>query len=270
MLTLTSLEATIPLNLQLIFAGLLGLCFGSFGTMLLWRIPRRESFGGRSCCTQCNHILEWYDLIPVVSYFILLGRCRYCKKVISTRYLAIEVCTTALFFLFAYKFRDLELILLAPLVTAAYCTLLIAFYDSSTKRIPDALITVMVLAALFYQVGKSALVSNPEILRDAFLGAGIFFIFFGGLWLIRFGKLIGSGDVLLGTSIGIILGLKGSFLALFLAYIIGALIASVLLLMNKVDRKDALPFGPFLSCGALLTIFLNEWLLSTFGGFMML
>lgn len=270
MLTLSSLEPTIPIQLQLVFAALLGLCFGSFGTMLLWRMPKRESFGGRSRCTQCNHILAWYDLIPVLSYFLILGRCRYCKKAISTRYLAVEVSTAALFLLLAYKFRNLELAPLAPLAVASYCTLLIAFYDSSTKRIPDVLITAMLLATLIYQALMSTLGSDPTIMRDAFLGAGVLFGFFGILWLIGFGKLIGSGDVLLGAALGIVLGFKGSFIALFIAYILGALVASVLLLAHKVNRKDALPFGPFLSCGALLALFLDNWLFRMLEEFMLI
>lgn len=270
MLTLTSLEATIPPILQLIFAGMIGLCFGSFGTMLLWRIPKRESFGGRSYCTQCKHVLAWYDLIPVVSFVMLLGKCRYCKNGISTRYLLVELATTILFILLASKFRDMPIVLLAPLGIASYSTLLIAFYDLKTLRIPDLLITILILSALCFQSGRSALESSSTVMQDAFQGASIFFVFFGSLWLVRFGKLIGSGDILLGVGLGLMLGLIGSLISLFIAYTIGAAAASILLLLKIVKRTDALPFGPFLACGALLALFLNDWFVQRFEWFLML
>ena len=236
-MTLVSLEHLLPFPLQLFFAFLLGIALGSFGTMLLHRMPRAENFGGRSACPLCGHTLAWYDLFPLLSYLFLRGRCRSCAARISPRYLIVEFVTGALFVAVAALFRDLPIVLLIPLSLALLMVLFIAFYDAETQRIPDILTAVLAFMALLYQFGRLLLMPG-ETPQSLFFGALFIALFFGSLWIVSRGRWIGSGDILLGASLGALLGFRESILMLFFAYTIGAAVATTLLLSGKIHRKS--------------------------------
>src|SRR3989344_1923106 len=137
----------IPHTIFVVFAALLGLALGSFGTMLIHRVPRGETLLGRSRCPHCARTLRWYDLIPILSFFLLGGRCHACRRKISWRYPFIEA-TNALLFALLVSTRPLEpwwgLVLIAA---ATECLLLIAFYDFDTQKIPDIYIAILFLSA---------------------------------------------------------------------------------------------------------------------------
>lgn len=247
-----------PYPLQIFFVALLGLAFGSFGTMLLDRLPTGETFLGRSRCPHCGDTIATRDLIPLISFLLLSGQCRSCKKQISWRYPLFEALTTLVFLLVFTRVHGPWALLLSVII-ASYSLLLIAFYDFVSQRIPDAFIVILFLAAL-----SAALVQSMELstaLRDAFLGAAIPFTFFGLLWLLSDGRWIGSGDILLGTSIGILLGVSLTIVSLFLAYMLGALVASILIMTKRVRKNHTIAFGPFLVTGTLVALFFGETLL---------
>lgn len=283
-----------PYPLPILFAALFGFAIGSFGTMLLDRMPKGEELTGRSRCPHCGTVIHARDLIPVVSFFLLGGKCRSCGKKIPWRYPYLEACMALVFALLMTKFPGQPLPLL---LLAAACTmlLLIAFYDFASERIPDAFVAVLFLAALGAATVRG--LSDPGALRDAFLGAAIPLTFFGWLFVVgnawnqvrsrglvqllfssslqhpeeqseemsaaekRGAGWIGSGDILLGAAIGLLLGLHGTLLTLFLAYVIGAVIVSILIVAGRVGESRTIAFGPFLSLAALTALLFGERLI---------
>lgn len=252
--------------MTIIFVAILGLIFGSFGTMLIYRLPRQESIGGRSRCPACKSTIAWHDLIPVVSFILLLGRCRACKRRISAHYPLLECMTSLLFVGLFLHLYDEPIFVLVPTIIAAYAALLIAFHDAATQRIPDILTIIVFFSALVARIVSDDI---PNALRDAFMGAGIPFLFFGALFAISRGRWVGSGDMLLGAALGLLLGIQGSILMLFLAYILGAAVSIVLLAMRKIDRKGAIAFGPFLVAGAMLSLFFGDKIIAAYVGMLM-
>lgn len=239
-----------PFSIALFFV--VGLALGSFGNVLIVRLPAGESIGGRSRCPHCKHALRWRDLIPVVSYAWLRGRCRTCRAGIAWRYPAVELASAMLFT--AGMVHESGIVAGVALGTALWVLLLIAVVDARTQRIPDALNAALAAAAVVYAGQTGAF----DILAPAAaLG------FFGGQWVVSRGRWVGSGDVLLAAAIGILLGSFGSVVvAVFAAYGIGAIVVLMLLLAGKVQRRGHVAFGPFLALGALFAVFFGEEVLS--------
>lgn len=247
----------------IIFSFILGMIIGSFLNAVIYRLHKGKSLGGFSACVHCNHRLVPADLIPIVSFFALKGRCRYCREKISWQYPMVEFSTGIIFALFALKalplfglFGSIDYLVLAyEFITAA---LLIAIFTFDLKYylIPDILVLSGVVVGLAYR-----LVAGISIL-EGLLGAGLIFGFFGVLYLMSSGKWIGFGDVKLGLFLGIILGLKMTLLMLMLAYISGAVTGVVLLLAKKTTMKGILPFGTFLTLSSLTVMLWGEQLLA--------
>lgn len=247
----------VPYPLQILFAALFGLALGSFATVLLERVPRNASILGRSACPACKHAIRWYDLVPIASFLLLGGACRTCKRTISWRYPVIEAVTALVAALLVAQFAHREEWLLPLLGLALFAVLLIAFYDFDTQRIPDLFISVLFLSALLYRSIHASDLDGAG-LRDAFLGLALPFLLFGSLWAVSRGAWIGSGDVLLGASIGLLLGLRLTALAVLFAYIMGALAAALLLALRLARRGSTIAFGPFLASGAILALFTGD------------
>lgn len=222
---------------------LVGLCFGSFGTMLLARLPAKLSIGGRSRCPQCKTTLRFRELCPVLSYLWLRGKCAHCRTPISSFYLWVEVGSAALFLLALYVSGGFWAgsLLLGILYWLLF---LIALSDARTGLISDALNIPFILLA-FAHAGLTGSL--------ALSGALLALVVFGGQWLISKGRWVGSGDILLTVGIGALLGTwELTLVAFCMAYIVGAFVASVLLLMRTKKLRDDLVFGPFLAMGAVV------------------
>lgn len=225
------------------FFVVLGLVFGSFATVIIDRAP-----WGRSRCPKCKHQLTALELLPVISYVVLLGRCRNCKKAISPRYPLTELASASLFFLAQAQAQALIPALLLAL--ALWLLLVISIIDFHTQTISDAFSIPLLLVGALY-----SLLALQFSFVSILIGGG----FFGVLWIVSRGKWIGSGDILLGAAIGALVGPSRMIIAcLFLTYIVGALILSVLLLLGVVKRKSYIAFAPLLSLGALLTIVFQD------------
>lgn len=230
---------------------LVGFSFGSFGSVLVTRLANNESIGGRSRCRACGATLRARDLIPVVSYIWLRGRCAHCKARIGLLYPLLEVASASLFVLALHIVPFLIPSVLLGL--ALWLLLLIATVDMELHAIPDLFTLALVVCGLALNVYFQI---NP--IPAIALGAG----FFGVLWLVSKGQWIGSGDVFLGGAIGALLGDWRLMAAcLFLTYVIGACIASALVLARRVNRGSYVAFGPFLALGALLSIVWSERIL---------
>lgn len=223
----------------------LGTIFGSFGNVLIFRLPEGEMPNGRSRCPSCKHTLRVWDLVPIVSYVCLRGKCRYCKKRISSQYPIIE-CISALLFAYAAMQTGLEIYQSLLLGLCMWILLLIAVIDAKVQGIPDLLNFPLVVLALAYSLSTGTFSMVSVLIGVGFLGLQ---------WLLSGGKWVGSGDIILIAGMAMLVGpWTHMIFCIFSAYIIGAGIASVLLLTKMKSRKDSLPFAPFLVLSTYITI----------------
>ncbi|OGY84438.1 MAG: hypothetical protein A3F54_00675 [Candidatus Kerfeldbacteria bacterium RIFCSPHIGHO2_12_FULL_48_17] len=234
-----------------------GACVGSFLNVVALRLPQKKSFtSGRSHCPHCHKTLNWYELIPVLSFIIQGGKCRTCKKQFSWQYPAVEIATGIIFFLCWRNLSDSAVVLTLSLVLAALL-IIIFLIDLRKFLILDAVTLPAGAVALLFSIamGRSWL----EILTGGLVGAGFFLIQF----VLSRGKWIGGGDIRLGAVMGLALGWQGLLIALFIAYICGSIIGIFLLATKKMTRKDQLPFGTFLSAAtAVMMIYgasITQW-----------
>ena len=211
---------------------LLGLIIGSFISAITYRIPRNLGFiKGRSFCDNCKKELTWYDNIPLFSYLLYFGKSRCCNKKISIRYPLIELVS-------AIGFVVLYLSSLSPIYYILYTSSLAIFIiDLEHQIIPDEL-SWLILALGLYTT-YNILYTN--------LFAGFFFsLSLLTLYLITSGKGMGLGDVKLAIALGIWLGLEKGIIWLTYSFIIGGIVAGILLLLKKAKLKTKIAFGPFL------------------------
>jgi leader peptidase (prepilin peptidase)/N-methyltransferase len=209
--------------------------------------------------------LSWQDLIPVFSFLILKGKCRYCHKPISLQYPLVELATGILFvsLLNLTQVRPVYFYLL--LMT---CFLIIIFvYDLKHYLIPDKVIYPAIGIALIFNF--QFLISNQfSIFKYSILSAFGAAAFFLTIVLISHEKWMGWGDVKLAFLIGLFLGWPNILVALFLAFFIGAIIGIGLIIAGKKTLKSEIPFGPFLISGTFLAMFFGpkilDWYLSLF------
>lgn len=242
--------------------GILGLVFGSFGTVAAWRIPRRESIvTGRSHCPACGATITWIENVPVLSWVFLRGRCRHCGNPISARYPLIELTTGVLFALAAAKFEwSVE-----TFVYAAFFWVLVVLtvIDLDTKLLPNRVVYPAFVVGWAGLVAAAIVDGTTDRLLDAAIGAGIFGGTFFLIALVA-PRGMGFGDVKLGFVLGTFLGyLRVGLvpLGMFLAFLIGAVTGVAVMLATGGDRKMQIPFGPFLALGTVLAIFAGDPLL---------
>jgi prepilin signal peptidase PulO-like enzyme (type II secretory pathway) len=227
--------------LQLLFTAI-GLVFGSFGNVLVCRLPAKESIGGRSRCPCCSRTLSARELIPVVSYVVLRGRCSGCKDPISCQYPILEFASAGVFLyaLFHVDFVFIEALLLG---FALWLLLLIAVIDARTQTIPDVLNITFLIVGVAYGVASERIDALAPL-----IGAG----FFAAQWAASRGQWVGSGDIILAAGIGALLGAwPVAVFSLGLAYILGAIVVCGILLFRR-NVGDHVAFGPFLAAAAFI------------------
>jgi prepilin signal peptidase PulO-like enzyme (type II secretory pathway) len=256
----------------------LGLALGSFVNALVWRIHQQEKGkskkgkaeysirSGRSMCIHCKHTLSAKDLIPVVSWVWLRGKCRYCKKPISWQYPLVEI-STALLFAFSYMFWPGNSDTAGAISFAAWLILLTGFvalavYDLKWMLLPNRIIFPLYGVAAAYtlllSVAAGSLKPIASTLWGVIIGGGLFYV----LFQVSHGKWIGGGDVKLGFLLGAVVGgPANAVLMLFLASLLGVMASLPLLLSGKVSRTTRVPFGPFLIAAAIIVQLLGEGLI---------
>lgn len=266
---------------------LLGLCFGSFVNALVWRLrqtevkskkPKAKSrelsiLNGRSMCPECRHMLAWYDLIPVVSWLTLQGKCRYCKKPISWQYPVVEL-STAILFILSYAFWPSSLLSLnSYLFLAFWLVLLTGFmalvvYDLRWMLLPNKIIYPLIVLAIIQVIIKATVMHQGiSTIQNAGLGVLIVGGMFFALFQVSGGNWIGGGDVKLGALLGLLAGGPfNSLLLIFLASFLGCLAALPLLLAKKATAGSKIPFGPFLILAAILTQLFSDPMLKVYLG----
>ncbi len=236
--------------LNILVYGVLGLIIGSFLNVVIHRLPIGQSVSTpRSHCPQCKHVLSPWELIPVVSYLLLKGKCSQCKMNISWRYPGVEILTGVLFIL---------TVLLQPNQTTTgivfdllFVSLLVALtmIDIDTFRLPDVLVGYVAAIGLL----KIIVLAEPTFWSGIIgaLGAGGVFFFIAYFYP----DGMGLGDVKLVAALGIYLGYPGVFYAIFIASLFGVLLGGINFLLGKKSLKDPIPFGPFLAGGSLVVLF---------------
>ncbi|NLO81634.1 MAG: prepilin peptidase [Clostridiales bacterium] len=245
---------------------IIGLLVGSFLNVCIYRIPRKESIvwpGSR--CTACNTRLTPLDLVPVLSFIFLKGRCRYCKQPIAWRYPAVELLTALLFWL-VYRRYGME-----P-VTAYYliltCILIVtSAIDMEHQIIPNGLVLTGITAGIVFNLAGVG-ISFMDGLYGLILGGGsLALVALVSLFVFR-REGIGGGDIKLMAAIGLYLGWRLTALALLLSVYIGGMIGLLLLIMKIKKRGDYIAYGPFLAIASLIAILYGEsiidWYLSSF------
>ena len=248
---------------------LLGAAVGSFINVVADRLPEGKSIiSPPSYCPGCQQGLSAKDVIPIFSYLWLKGRCRYCGITIPRRLFWVELGTAILFaFLYWHYGLNWELA-----IVAFYCCLFIVLLliDLARNILPNKIVyPAMIFAIVIAALGSIFGFEPSDIadtgfrlwIVDAAIGGGIGF----GLLLLPalfYRGGMGWGDVKLAALIGLVTGFPLVLPAMFLAIVSGGLTAAILLLLKLKSRKDAIPFGPFLSLAAMATLFWGSNLLN--------
>lgn len=239
------------INMTILFF-ILGLFVGSLINCVAFRWIKGEQFiKGRSKCPRCNHELSALDLIPILSFVLLKGKCRYCKSKISSQYIVIEIFTGILF---ALAYFYLNNIIFWFFIISILITLLLI--DLKTFTIPDKILIPSILISFFY-----ILVFDSSVI-SRLIGAGIWFAFFLFINSVSRGKWMGFGDVKLAILLGFLSGWPNILMAMFLSFFIGAIISIGLILFKNKNLKSEVPFAPFLIVGTLITLFWGNLLIN--------
>lgn len=244
-----------------LFIFIFGLVVGSFLNVVIYRLPKRESIVfPPSHCPHCRHKLVWYDLIPVVSYVLLFGECRYCNKTISPIYPLVELLTGLLFVCLYSSFMSMGIVVLIYYFLILPIFLTIFFTDLKYGIIPFQLVLAGSIITSVYLVYTF----SPYVLLSHLLSAFSAFLAFLFLFLITKGRGMGFGDVVLVFLMGLFLGSPYIAFALYIAFLTGAVTSLILILIgSKRLRHDTIPFGPFLVIGTFISLFYGEYILMT-------
>lgn len=223
---------------------------------MIYRLPKNESLSGRSYCDYCQKKLSWHDLVPLLSFIFLKGKCRYCKESIDPLIPVVEVTLALLFVSVFLKFPVLSDPKLWFHLFFVSVLLVIFFTDLKHEVIPNKIIYPAILISLLF----IALTSNPVNHILSGIGAFLFFLI---LSLVTRGKGMGGGDTKLALFLGLVLGFPTIVFSLYLAFLTGGFISLILILWKKKRfKKDTIPFGPFLAFWGIISIFLGNQLVS--------
>lgn len=237
---------------------ILGAIIGSFLNVVGLRWNSGLTLGGRSFCYRCGHELRWYELIPILSFILQMGRCRSCRAKLSWQYPSMEIFTGLIFAtIFNFQFSILQNLLLA----IVFCIfVVITIYDIRHKIIPDTLVYTTIILSFLVRLLSTSTGAD-------WLAGPVLFAFFALLWVITRGRAIGFGDSKLALAIGLLLGAANGYSAGVLAFWIGAVWGVALVLKSKlfpllrggkpITIKSEIPFAPFLILGAWLSLIFN-------------
>ncbi|WP_195266666.1 A24 family peptidase [Clostridium sp. 1001275B_160808_H3] len=242
---------------------IIGLCIGSFLNVCIYRIPREESIAfPPSHCTSCGYELKAIDLIPIISYLFLKGKCRKCGEKISIKYPLVELLNGVLYLLIFLKFGLSLNFVFYSLLTSLL--IVISYIDLECKYIySSTTIFGVVLAAIYILIGlytKDASIVNN--LLGGVIGYGIIYL------IVIVTKGMGQGDAEIAGFCGLFLGIKGILVSLFIAVVLGGLVAAIILLFKLKDRKSEIAFGPYIAIGSIVYIFIGKELLSLYLNFL--
>jgi len=233
----------------------IGLVIGSFSNVCIYRVPRNESLiSPGSHCPQCNKPIQFYDNIPVISYMILQGKCRYCSKQIPFQYPLVELLTGLLYISF-YLFFGLQLVTFVYMLLGTVL-IIITFIDLKEKIIPDILSYPFMIIGFLFSFFREDLTPMNSFLGILAGGGSLLLVAVAGTYLFK-KEAMGGGDVKLAAMIGAFLGWQLTLLSLFFGFFLGAIIGIIILVLSK-GKSEIVPFGPFIALGTIITIFWGE------------
>lgn len=260
---------------------IIGLCIGSFINALVYRYHKKIPIAReRSMCPKCKHQLGPLDLIPVLSFALLRGKCRYCKSKISFQYPLVELFSASLFLIVYISVINLRSeylgkigndpifsIMLIYLLIITSILIFITVYDLKYQIIPNKSIIIGIFVTLSYSIIQYLYFSQNQSIQHsvlenaigidfinialgALVGSGLLFL----VVLASRGKGMGMGDVKFAILMGLILGFPQILIALYIAIIVGAIFGITAIITKKAGMKTAIPFGPFLVLGTFITM----------------
>ena len=280
------------MDIALVIAGgFLGIVLGSFAGAQVWRLRARQlaydkkagekvdpkefkrlkpllgkkAKDDRSRCLSCGHELKWYDLVPVISWLGLGGKCRYCKKPIGWSEILLEIGLGSLFVL-SFVFwpgslaEPLEIAKLIVWLVALVALAINFVYDARWLLLVPALNWLVIACGLAYAV--ISIIQSADVTVAIWSALGAVLILgglYGLLWLLSRGRWVGEGDMYIGAGLGLFLGdWKLGFVALFAANLIGTIVVLPGLVTGRMGRGSQVPFGPLLIAGGIFTWFIGE------------
>ena len=240
----------------------LGMAWGSFLNVVIFRLPRHMSLmHPPSTCPQCRKRIKFYHNIPVLSYALLGGKCRYCRAKIPISYFLVEM-VTPLSFLLLYQIYGLQSFFFAScLFTTAMITL--GFIDFFHQILPDAITLPGAALALAYSFLREDMTFLQSLLGMV-VGAGFLLFIYGAYYLLRKKEGLGLGDVTMMLLIGAFLGWRLTLFTLITASTLGALVGAFFIFYRKKDLQFALPFGTFLAPAAFFSLIWGERILTAY------
>lgn len=258
-----------------------GLFIGSFLGVLVDRIPKKQNvIKGRSHCDKCKKELGLLDLIPILSFIFLRGKCRYCQTKLPLFYPVIEISTGIMFvltyifvisnfkFLISNQIQNSNSLIINPLslIPLLYYLFMIAsfivifFTDLKYGIIPDKIVVPAILVTFLWLIINQ----QSTIINHLFSATGVFLFFLiisYVFYMLTKKQSMGGGDIKLSFLLGLFLGFPGILVALYLAFLTGGIIAIILIIWKKkAFSKDTLPFGPFLITGAVISLFFGNYI----------
>ena len=238
-----------------------GVVIGSFLNVCICRIANEESIAfPPSHCTNCGYELKAKDLIPVLSYIFLGGKCRSCKEKISIQYPIVEILNAilyiAIYLKFGFTLNLFKFCLFASLL------IVIGFIDFKTKYVYNSTVVFGVVSGILFAVLEwMETKSIPwNYIAGAFIGFGIIYL------IVILTRGMGEGDIDIALICGLFLGIKGILVTLFLAIILGGIVATIILIFKLKERKAEIAFGPYLAIGGIIACLYGSRLIDIYLG----
>ncbi len=238
---------------------LLGLLIGSFLNVCIYRIAREESISfPPSHCTSCGYNLKPKDLVPVLSYIFLGGKCRSCKEKISIQYPIVEILNAFLYFMvylkYGFTLNLFKFCLLSSLL------IVIGFIDFKTKYVYNSTVVFGVITGICFAILEWIETKTVPInyMVGAFIGFGVIYL------IVALTRGMGEGDIDIALICGLFLGFKGIIVTLFLSIILGGIVSLIIIIFKLKDKKSEIAFGPYLAIATIVSCLYGNSLLELY------
>ncbi|HVQ43633.1 MAG TPA: prepilin peptidase [Candidatus Saccharimonadia bacterium] len=234
---------------------ILGLIFGSAINAMVWRLKVGKSWvRGRSACPDCGHVLAPKDLVPVLSWLALGGKCRYCRQPIKD-HPVVELVTALVFGLSAYALAPVgavDWVRLGFWLVLATMLIVLAVYDARWMILPDKVMLPLMAVGVVYAATMAVATHSPQVLWGALAAALVAGgAFYALVWATK-GRAMGGGDIKLAFAMGLVLGAQGTAVAMLVAFNVAAAVGVAMIASRRRGRHDHIPFGPYLVGGTIV------------------
>jgi prepilin signal peptidase PulO-like enzyme (type II secretory pathway) len=267
---------------------LFGISIGSFLNTVIYRSFAKKNLLGRSFCDHCKRNLEPKDLIPILSFILLKGKCRYCKKPISWQYPLVEfisglILPLTIYFLFHFSplssqikeifFKDIFsqvefLLFLLFLLSILFSFIVFFVSDIKYMAVPEIPLFASLFCAFFYQIiGKHLFPQNFDPKKTFIFTLGVASLFVFIVFLTK-EKGMGKGDIYLASLVSLFLGKEVGIFAVYFSFVLGAIFSLILVFAKKKSFKSKIPFGPFLIISGFLFFFFENFFSAPFFKFL--